>query len=106
MIHLTDSAVEAARTALARAGEQVQGLRIAVKTGGCAGFKYAMGLVSEAGPDDIMIEHEGVRLFVDAESSPHLDGTTIDFVDSTKGAGFTFDNPNATSRCSCSKSFC
>jgi iron-sulfur cluster assembly accessory protein len=105
MIQLTDNALAAARSALTQAGATVQGLRVAVHTGGCAGFKYAMGLVREAEPGDILVEQEDVRLFIDPESGRHLPGTVMDFVDSAQGAGFTFANPNA-SGCGCGRSFC
>lgn len=105
MIHLTDSALNAVRTAMAGAAGPVGGLRIMVETGGCAGNKYSMGLVNEADPDDTVVERDGVKLFVDAKSHELLNGTTIDFVVALQGSGFTFDNPNATSSCSCGKSF-
>lgn len=105
MIQLTDSALNAVQTAIAGAGDTVDGLRIMVEAGGCAGYQYKMGLVREANPDDTVIERGGVKLFVDNGSHELLAGTTIDFVVAVQGSGFTFDNPNAQSSCSCGKSF-
>ncbi|HET6378017.1 MAG TPA: iron-sulfur cluster assembly accessory protein [Methylocella sp.] len=105
MIILTDSAVDAVRSAIAAASEPVGGLRIKVEAGGCAGYKYMMGLVPEPEPNDTVVERDGVRVFVDMNSHDLLAGTTIDFVVALEGAGFTFENPNATSSCSCGKSF-
>lgn len=105
MINLTDSAMNAVRTAMAGAAGPVEGLRIMVETGGCAGNKYSMGLVNVAEADDTVVERGGIKLFVDAKSHELLAGTTIDFVVALQGSGFTFENPNATSSCSCGKSF-
>ena len=105
MINLTDSALNAVRNAISGAGRPVGGLRIMVEAGGCAGYKYMMGLVDQADIDDTVIEHDGVRVFVDNKSHDLLAGATIDFVVALEGSGFTFENPNATSSCSCGKSF-
>ncbi len=105
VINLTDSALNAVRNAISGAVKPVGGLRIMVEAGGCAGYKYMMGLVDAADVDDTVIEREGVRLFVDNRSHDLLAGTTIDFVVALEGSGFTFENPNATSSCSCGKSF-
>jgi len=105
MINLTDSAINAVRSAISGATEPVGGLRIMVEAGGCAGYKYMMGLVSEASVDDTVIERDGVKVFVDNKSHELLSGTTIDFVVALEGSGFTFENPNAKSSCSCGKSF-
>jgi iron-sulfur cluster assembly protein len=105
MIHLTDSALNAVQTAISGSSDPVDGLRIKVEAGGCAGFQYKMGLVREGEPDDTIVEQEGVRLFIDGGSQELLAGTTIDYVVAVQGSGFTFDNPNAQSSCSCGKSF-
>lgn len=105
MIQLTPSAVNAVRTAISTATTPVEGLRIVVEAGGCAGHKYMMGLVAEGQPDDVVVERDGIKVFVDAASRPMLEGTTVDFVIALEGTGFTFDNPNAAARCSCGKSF-
>lgn len=103
MINLTDNALNAVRGVISTSG--ASGLRITVESGGCAGFKYIMGLANETKPDDTVIERDGVRLFVDNDSHKYLAGTTIDFVLAQEGSGFTFDNPNANASCSCGKSF-
>lgn len=105
MINLTDSALNAVRSAMSGSADPVSGLRIMVEAGGCAGYKYMMGLVREAEADDTVIERDGVKVFVDMKSHELLAGTTIDFVVALEGSGFTFENPNATSSCSCGKSF-
>jgi iron-sulfur cluster assembly protein len=105
MINLTDSALNAVRSAIATAAQPVDGLRIMVEAGGCAGLKYNLGLVNEADPDDTVIERDGVKVFVDMKSHEFLAGTTVDFVVALEGSGFTFENPNAKSSCGCGKSF-
>ena len=106
MIRLTDMAADEVRVAIAGSTVPVKGLRLTVEEGGCAGFKYAMGLVSDATPDDLVVEFAGIRIYLDLDSAQYLNGTTVDFVRDLEGDGFTFDNPNSRQRCSCSKSFC
>ncbi|WP_025038639.1 HesB/IscA family protein [Bradyrhizobium sp. DOA9] len=105
MINLTDSTVKAVKAAISAAPQPASGLRVSVEAGGCAGFKYMMGLAAEHNPGDTVVERSGVKIFVDSESQEHLNGTTIDLVLTPDGSGFTFDNPNAKSRCSCGSSF-
>lgn len=105
MIHLTESAASAVRSAMAGAAEPMNGLRIMVEAGGCAGFKYMMGLVAEPYPGDLIVEDRGVKVFIEPNSLPSINGTTIDFVVSLEGSGFSFNNPQARSSCGCGKSF-
>ncbi|MGP6159897.1 MAG: HesB/IscA family protein [Vulcanimicrobiaceae bacterium] len=105
MIHLTETAADAVRAAMAGAPEPVDGLRIVVEAGGCAGFKYMMGLVAEPAPGDVLVEDRGIKVFIDPSSLPSIDGTTIDFVTTLQESGFSFKNPHAASRCECGKSF-
>ncbi|MEI9424247.1 iron-sulfur cluster assembly accessory protein [Mesorhizobium sp. Cs1299R1N1] len=105
MITLTENAVAAVRTALTQAGEPAEGLRIQVEGGGCAGLKYLMGLETLSQEGDAVIETDGVKVFVDVSSQPHVAGMRVDFVTSLEGSGFVFDNPNALEKCACGKSF-
>jgi iron-sulfur cluster assembly accessory protein len=105
MIQLTETALGAIRNAITGSKEPVEGLRIMVQAGGCAGQKYMMGLVQTAPEGDVVVEQNGVKVFVDPGSVSLLNGVTLDFTVGLEGAGFTFSNPNASSSCSCGKSF-
>lgn len=106
MLTLTESAVEAVRNAMAGAANTPAGLRIMVQSGGCSGFKYVLGLEAEVQKDDQVVEFGDVKVLIDPESQPLLAGVVVDFVSRLDGAGFTFENPNATAQCGCGKSFC
>jgi len=84
---------------------ETAGLRVAVLPGGCSGFKYGLNIEERPFDDDIVLDASGVRVFVDAFSAQYLSGTTIDYVSSMQGAGFTFTNPNSTGGCGCGSSF-
>lgn len=105
MIVLTKQAAAAVKNAMSRVGKIGAGLRIMIEAGGCTGYKYLIGLDVEPRSDDAVIESGGVRVFVDPDSQPLLSGLRVDFVESLEGSGFTFENPNAVSKCSCGKSF-
>lgn len=81
------------------------GLRVAVLPGGCSGFQYGLNIEDGPQEDDDILETNGVRLFVDPFSGQYLEGVEIDYVTTMMGAGFTFNNPNATGGCGCGSSF-
>jgi iron-sulfur cluster assembly protein len=70
-------------------------LRMGVAGGGCSGLAYSLGFDTEFDPSiDARAENHGVALVTRKKYALHLDGTTIDFQDSTMGRGFTIENPN------------
>src|SRR5215813_10357799 len=73
------------------------GLRVAVEGGGCSGFQYDIGVAQAASADDLVIERDGARLFVDPVSLKLLLGSEVDWVDELIGASFNVKNPNAKS---------
>lgn len=81
------------------------GLRVAVEGGGCSGFQYQIDVARAPASDDLVIERDGARLFVDPVSLPYLLGSEVDWVDELIGASFKVKNPNATSSCGCGVSF-
>lgn len=81
------------------------GLRVAVEGGGCSGFQYEIALAPAAAADDLVIERDGAKLFVDPVSLPFLLGSEVDWVDELIGASFKVRNPNAKSSCGCGVSF-
>jgi iron-sulfur cluster assembly accessory protein len=81
------------------------GVRIAVLSGGCSGMSYSMSFENQARKDDTIVEQGGLKLFVDRESAPYLEGVTIDYVVGLHREGFKFINPKATRTCGCGDSF-
>ena len=81
------------------------GLRVYVYSGGCSGYRYGMMLEDAPTTDDNVLNANGVRVYIDNNSVPLIQGSEIDFVDALMGAGFTVNNPNAVSGCGCGSSF-
>ena len=81
------------------------GVRIGVKSGGCAGMSYVMEYAQETKPEDELIEDKGVKVFVDPAAVMYLLGTEMDFKTDKFSTSFTFKNPNETERCGCGESF-
>jgi iron-sulfur cluster assembly protein len=81
------------------------GLRVGVKGGGCSGLTYSLGFDAESREGDTIIDHEGIRLYIDGKSLFYLMGTMLDFSDGLNGKGFVFNNPRATKTCGCGESF-
>jgi iron-sulfur cluster assembly protein len=64
-----------------------------------------MTLDKEPQADDKVFDMEGLKVFIDTRSLLYLNGTEVDYVDGSNGAGFKFDNPNAKASCGCGESF-
>lgn len=105
MLTLTEPARAAIRGALAQS-DAARGLRIVAAAGGCAGLQYRLGLAAGAEEDDAVATFDDVTVYIDSDSAPLLAGSTVDFVEDARGAGFVFDNPNAAGRCSCAGGSC
>lgn len=106
-LNLTPAALAKVREFIAAEQMPVDtvGLRIGVLPGGCSGFKYEMSIDEAPASDDVVLDYDGVRLFVDPFSTQHLNGIRIDYVSTMQSSGFAFENPNATGGCGCGTSF-
>ena len=106
MMTMTAKANDKAKELFKEKGLEGQAaLRVFVVGGGCSGYQYGMALARQPDEDDFVIEHDGVRLVVDPDSAPLLEGAEIDYVDDLMKAGFTIFNPNAVKSCACGSSF-
>ena len=105
MITLTDTAADKVRQLITAEGEDDLALRVAVRPGGCSGFTYEMFFDSDVAPDDVTVEHGGVRVIVDPSSAQLLTGATLDYKDGLDQSGFAITNPNAQRTCGCGQSF-
>jgi iron-sulfur cluster assembly protein len=104
-IELTDKAAEHVSKMLSAHGSGI-GLRLATKKSGCSGFAYVVDYAEQLEDDDQIFESHGVKIVVDMQSLPMLDGMTIDFVkENALNEGFEFINPIVKQSCGCGESF-
>ena len=107
-IQLTERAANRIRSYLERQGAGGQagtGLRVGVKRTGCSGYSYTVDYAGEVGEADKVFVDRGVRVIVDRQYLPILDGIVIDFVREGLNEKFVFTNPNAGESCGCGESF-
>ncbi len=104
-VSITDAAAEKAKSLLDQRGLTEGALRVFVVGGGCSGYQYGMAIARNPEEGDIEIELNGVKILVDQESAPLLEGAEVDYVEDLMKSGFTIFNPNAVKSCACGSSF-
>jgi|TARA_B110001452_G_scaffold202712_1_gene172758 iron-sulfur cluster assembly protein len=105
IIRLSDNAANRIKEIMAGVETNSLGVRVAVKSGGCAGMSYVMEYAKEVNPNDEIIEEKGVKVFVDAAAVMYLLGTEMDYKKEEFSSSFVFNNPNESERCGCGESF-
>jgi iron-sulfur cluster assembly protein len=93
MVTVTDLARKQMQEVLTEQNVEGLAIRIFVQ-GGHGGVRYGMGLDDDISADDTVLDFDGIKLVVDADSAPYVEGAEIDFVDALMGRGFTINNPN------------
>jgi iron-sulfur cluster assembly protein len=81
------------------------GLRLGVTKTGCSGYSYVINYAEDITDADVVFEDKGVKVIVNADALPLIDGTEVDFVKSGLNEAFSFRNPNVTGECGCGESF-
>ncbi|CUS33778.1 iron-sulfur cluster insertion protein ErpA [Candidatus Nitrospira nitrificans] len=104
MVTITQVAEQKIRELMAEE-KDVVGLRVYVRGGGCNGYQYGMAFESKMAEDDTVIEMGDVKVIMDSQSAPLLQGAEVDYVDSVQGSGFSIKNPQAKTTCGCGSSF-
>ena len=105
IIKLSNNAALRIKEIMSNAEKDSLGVRVSVKTGGCAGMSYIMEYAKETNPNDEVIEDKGVKVFVDSAAIMYLLGTEMDYKNEELSSSFVFNNPNETERCGCGESF-
>jgi len=105
VIKLSDNAANRIKEIMSKADNSTIGVRVGVKSGGCAGMSYVMEYAKEAKTNEEIIEDKGVKVFIDANAIMYLLGTEMDYKTDKFSSQFVFKNPNETERCGCGESF-
>ena len=105
VIKLSDNAANRIKEIMSKAEKDLIGVRVGVKSGGCAGMSYIMEYAKNINPNDEVIEDKGVKVFIDSAAVMYLLGTEMDYKKEEFSSSFVFNNPNETERCGCGESF-
>ena len=104
-ITVTDAAAARAQELIEKANYPVLGIRVGIESKGCSGFAYKVEYAEEQGKFEDVVEHNGIRFYVDPMAVMYLLGSELDYQESKMESGFVFSNPNETGRCGCGESF-
>lgn len=77
------------------------GFRLQVSAGGCSGLAADFSVEDQPAAGDSVLDVNGAKLFLPAESRLLLEGVTIDFADTPTNSGLSFIDPKAKD-CACS----
>lgn len=102
-VTITPSAETFIRRMLRFGGGLDHGFRLVVSPGGCSGLNAEFSVVSAPCAGDAVLECNGVKLFLPAESRLLLEGATVDFADTPTQTGLVFHQPNGPA-CACGSS--
>ena len=105
IISLSENAAKRIKEIMSAAEKNSVGVRVGVKSGGCASMSYVMEYAKEVNPNDELIEEKGVKLYIDPAATMYLLGTEMDYKKEEFSSTFVFNNPNETERCGCGESF-
>ena len=94
MITISDLASEKLRGIIEEEGQADSSLRIIVVPGPHGGAQYMLSLEDEVKAEDSVVHANGVKVVVDLDSLPLLEGSEIDYVDGLMRSGFVISNPN------------
>ena len=105
IIKLSDKAVNRIKEIMSNAENSAIGVRVGIKSGGCAGMSYVMEYAKDVRPNEEIIEDKGVKVLIDPKAIIYLLGTEMDYKKEKFSSQFVFNNPNETERCGCGESF-
>ena len=94
---MTPAAAKFIRMMVRADGDAASGFRLAVSPGGCSGLAADISVRREPAQGESVVERDGVKLFLPAESRILLEGVTIDFADTPTQTGLVFQDPKQVS---------
>ena len=99
-IKFTDKAIKQINNLLSQK-DKGSFFRIAIKGGGCSGFKYDFSFDKNPKDEDLKFNN----ILIDKTSADLLKGSEVDFVSELIGDSFKISNPQSKSSCGCGVSF-
>ena len=94
ILNVTESAATKLTDILKEQGQDNGMLRVMLTPTPNGGFQHVLGVEIEPNKDDVVLEYFGIKVVIDPESAPLLEGAEIDYVDGLMRSGFVISNPN------------
>jgi len=99
-IKFTDKAIKQINLLLSQK-DKGSFFRIAIKGGGCSGFKYDFSYEKNPKVEDLKFNN----IIIDQASADLLKGSEVDYASDLIGDSFKISNPQSKSSCGCGVSF-
>jgi Fe/S biogenesis protein NfuA len=96
MLEITDAAQDKLQALMDEQDKQGYALRVAIAGRGPQGFMYQLGFVSQDNKSegDTVVDLNGIEVFIDPDTFPNIQGSTMDYVEDGFQNGFSIENPN------------
>ena len=79
IIKLSQNAADRIKEIMSKAEDKTIGVRVGVKSGGCAGMSYIMEYAKDIKPNEEIVEEKGVKVLIDPKAIMYLLGTEMDY---------------------------
>ena len=99
-IKFTDKAIKQINNLLSQK-DKGSFFRLAIKGGGCSGFKYDFSFDKNPKDEDLKFNN----ILIDKTSADLLKGSEVDYASELIGDSFKISNPQSKSSCGCGVSF-
>ncbi len=87
---ISDKAAEKAKAILAGEGKENWGIKIYVAGQSCCGPSYGLNFQEAQMPEDDVVEKNGLKIYMDKETSGTLTEKEFDYYSGVEGEGFIF----------------
>jgi Fe/S biogenesis protein NfuA len=96
MLEITEAAVAKLQELMQENKKEGYALRIAIAGRGPQGFLYQLGFVNwnNKSDDDVVVDQDDIQVFIDSDTLPNFQGSTLDYVEDGFQSGFSIENPN------------
>lgn len=102
-VHVTQPAIDALKQL--PAGQPADTvLRLSVEGQTCCSYRYGLSFEAGAREDDVVSEHDGLRVVIGPESQPYCGGAVLDYIHTDQGEGFSVRGPSRAEGCACGHS--
>ena len=101
ILEVSSLAADKFKEILSEQGAEDGMLRVVVMPGAHGGLQYMLSVETDPAKDDFIIDTETIRILIDSDSAPLLEGAHIDYVEDLMRSGFVIRNPNAEAMGGC-----